>query len=324
MKVCGDPEATRFLQPHIRELIRGAVTVLLRYPLMPEVRGKAILERVDDVVAHVGSDGFKADMMKRYPNLDIQDLIVSGPSAGGFLAAYISLWSRLPIKVLYMQYPMLEAYRRKSGQQYRGQSMKCQDAVGAFVSCMRLYGKMPERNHPPERMEMCFALSSFSTEAYVNDSDSLVVTPLWHIVFGHQSLSDYQGYTRILDRNDNLVTAEAIRNDLNDEDIFKMENRMGIVFEKSAAGALYLRYKQDQFPPHVNPHPPTTTVIMHGIEDIHCPIEESERHKAWMEAKYPTAKVELYRIEDKGHGFDTEEGADIVVEHVLRRVQTVM
>jgi acetyl esterase/lipase len=290
---------------------------------MPEVRGKRIVEYVHDLAIYLGSNEFKTQLKSWYPDLDIytERLVVSGVSAGGFLAACLCFQGALRISVLYMQYPMLDAYRRQPAQLYRGQKMDRQNALAAFVTCIRRYGQEPTKNNPPKGMEMCHAMSSFTIKVYIDNSKELVTISLWDLIFGHQNVNEYLGVPLTLEDEETSFTAEEVYSELKEEDVQKMTDHMDISFEEDDTGTRQLRYKKDKFDSGRPSQHPGVVVIAHGKGDVHCPISGSERFKKAIQDVYPKSDVELFSIAGKAHGFDTEEDSEMPGE-VLNRVKT--
>jgi acetyl esterase/lipase len=101
-----------------------------------------------------------------------QKLLVSGESAGGFLAVHALIASRgdppADISALYLQYPMLGHYTRKSVGKYRDididekELQKFADDRMKKIEYLRNDGRLQTRfaSNPPEGMDMAYMLSS--------------------------------------------------------------------------------------------------------------------------------------------------------------------
>lgn len=147
---------------------------------MPEVHGEEILEDTDIFWDWYQGEEFTLQITKTLQGLDSKyvpkyyiktALLVSGESAGGFLAAY-SYLSRpgLPIRCMFLQYPMLKAYSREAGLKYRNVEIsekEVQDfAKSRFVELETLEkeDKLKElartASDPPEGMDMAYVMSS--------------------------------------------------------------------------------------------------------------------------------------------------------------------
>jgi predicted esterase len=80
------------------------------------VNGSALLSDVDDALAFI-QGGFEAFLKGVTPDVAIEwtKVMVTGESAGGFLSAYTWLKSSIPLKAVYLRYPMLAQYQREPG-----------------------------------------------------------------------------------------------------------------------------------------------------------------------------------------------------------------
>ncbi|KAF2276502.1 alpha/beta-hydrolase [Westerdykella ornata] len=167
---------------HVRDLFldAGAVTLSPRYRKMPDVHGKEILEDVDTFWAWYQGDEFSKDLSNAFIDLGAQkfncmvqinksQLLISGESAGGFLAAYSWLpQPSLQINALYMQYPMLCQYTRNAGNPYRGRAISKEDVQKLAKKHLRDIEKLEKAGQlqsrtasdPPEGMDMAYVFSS--------------------------------------------------------------------------------------------------------------------------------------------------------------------
>jgi acetyl esterase/lipase len=147
---------------------------------MPEASGKELLEDVHDFwkwyLDGKGLENALSPRLKLDGKHDARKhLLVSGESAGGFLAAWSLLQGRLeiPIKVIYLQYPMLCHYHREFGKgqktaDFAGKSVDLSqvrptvDKCLAKINALRAEGKIVQSTGatPPERMAITFALSA--------------------------------------------------------------------------------------------------------------------------------------------------------------------
>jgi predicted esterase len=80
------------------------------------VNGSALLSDVDDALAFIQS-GLEAFLEDAAPGvaIDWNKVMVTGESAGGFLSAHTWLKSSIPLKLVYLRYPMLVHYQRQPG-----------------------------------------------------------------------------------------------------------------------------------------------------------------------------------------------------------------
>ncbi|PSN60449.1 alpha/beta-hydrolase [Corynespora cassiicola Philippines] len=113
---------------HLIELTESnnAIIIAPDHRLLPEHDGNDIIRDIQYFWKHVQSDQFRQELrdtiLDYFPddkivNFNWERVLVSGDSAGGFLAAYSALHlmgkgSHLKIKAAYLQYPMLGYYKR--------------------------------------------------------------------------------------------------------------------------------------------------------------------------------------------------------------------
>ena len=138
---------------------------------MPEHNGEEILSDIDKFWEWFTDefDGF-VQSKRSGIKLDKEKLLVSGESAGGFLAAYTWLTQpkeRAAIKALYLQYPMLCQYSREPGP-YRQKIVNqplCKEKIDKLiVQCTELRDegtmKSVSSRTPPDGMACAYGLSS--------------------------------------------------------------------------------------------------------------------------------------------------------------------
>jgi acetyl esterase/lipase len=145
--------------------------------MMPEVHGKEILEDTDTFWEWFRGDNFAPNIYKAYrrlnPNfhlkIDKHALLVSGESAGGFLAAYSLLSQpKVVISCMFLQYPMLRSYIREAGHDYMGVKVspaEVQTFAKKHIEELKLLekeGKLKPRraSYPPDGMAMAYVMSS--------------------------------------------------------------------------------------------------------------------------------------------------------------------
>jgi acetyl esterase/lipase len=90
--------------------------VSFNYRLLPYVDGEGLLSDVKDALAYIMDAGGLPRFMKQtVPSvkIDWSKIMVAGESAGGYLAAYTWLTSPVPLKAVYLRYPMLVQYQRQ-------------------------------------------------------------------------------------------------------------------------------------------------------------------------------------------------------------------
>lgn len=87
------------------------------YRLLPYVDGSSLLSDVEDALHFMRSKSGLQDFLSvEAPSTTInwEKVMVTGESAGGFLAAYTWLKSEMPLQVIYLRYPMLVQYQREA------------------------------------------------------------------------------------------------------------------------------------------------------------------------------------------------------------------
>ncbi|KAK3112915.1 hypothetical protein LTR53_010309 [Teratosphaeriaceae sp. CCFEE 6253] len=89
-------------------LLHDAVAVTVDYRLMPEAKGVEILEDIKDFYAWLLKPGNLAAHLPRGIEVDLDNIFVSGESAGGYLAFHAALIAPAAIRAVIMHYPMLD------------------------------------------------------------------------------------------------------------------------------------------------------------------------------------------------------------------------
>jgi hypothetical protein len=152
---------------------------------MPEASGKNILEDVEDFWKWYNNGAFTLWINTQISGIKINrsQLLVSGDSAGAFLAVYS--WLKvpdLPIRALYLQYPMFRYYKRDFPKDERGgPETKSLEYMGKLVQQSEVkmqadllldkitelenIGQCPTvtKGRPPLRMLAGFTLSTTGT-----------------------------------------------------------------------------------------------------------------------------------------------------------------
>ncbi|ORY08065.1 Alpha/Beta hydrolase protein [Clohesyomyces aquaticus] len=164
-----------WFQQHLVDLAveAGAVTFIPNYRLMPEANGEQLLSDVKSFWDWY-LDGSAQAAVQGQATFDIELLLVSGESAGGFLAVYswFILKPTLKVNVLYLQYPMLRKYQRDFGKQKTGkclgENVDLSKVDWTVETCLdeiekiRAAGKIPQSTGAdfPQRLGITFALSA--------------------------------------------------------------------------------------------------------------------------------------------------------------------
>ena len=142
----------------------NAIILAPNYRLMPTASGADILSDVSDFWAWFRASCYPPPSSRiassPIPNLDPTRLVISGDSAGGFLALYswLRYTSGISIRALYLAYPMVAHYhwaqaKRTHGEPfdilYRGctlsttQSLAFEADLVSWLACRRANGDVP-------------------------------------------------------------------------------------------------------------------------------------------------------------------------------------
>lgn len=160
-----------------------------------------MVERWKTLVKGWKGEEFEKSMMGALkalnPSFDLEvkngnALMVSGESAGGFLAAYSMFRHEGPhISCSLLQYPMLKAYTRDAGSPYRDKSISMEQVQSFAEERMKeiedlekegtLKNLERDASNPPEGMDMAYAMSS----AKRDDGSSY-----WRYWFDHEDIMD--------------------------------------------------------------------------------------------------------------------------------------
>jgi acetyl esterase/lipase len=184
LKTCANrlPYLGQYLVDLAREV--KAIVVSFNYRLLPYVDGSCLLSDAEDALLYLHStSGFQTFLRMKVPTITINwnKVMVTGESAGGFLAAHTWLKSSVSLKAVYLRYPMLAQYQRKS-QGYGGVpiSNNCyekmvQAAMDEIERIKRSGEPMPAESslHPPINMPAANIFSS---------------TDRWKDVFQHHDI----------------------------------------------------------------------------------------------------------------------------------------
>jgi acetyl esterase/lipase len=269
---------------------------------MPEHQGKDILADVDRFWEWYQSPDFEEIMRKLCPNMNGKflrdELLVSGDSAGGFLATHSWLSQpKLHIKAMYLQYPMLRAYTRHRVDPYRGVELEKKHFYGVAD---RIHGKMKEMEDngtlksrtdsiPPLGMDLAYTLSSATKEVMWNQKPATIS----HWRFRFQELD-------ILERVEALVGTG-----ITDTTITTLlEQVMQELPTPKSVSDL----------PMYQPHPPAKLekpvycppiFIAHGKKDTQVPWEDTAWFVEHVRALFPDqARICPFYVPGEGHGFD--------------------
>ncbi|KAF2635702.1 alpha/beta-hydrolase [Massarina eburnea CBS 473.64] len=173
-------------------LRNNAITLIPNYRLMPESSGEDIEDDVNDWWRFYESQHFDESLRSigiESKNVKKERLLVSGESAGGLLV--VNTWlgpPRPPIRALYLQYPMLNYYKRAIvGDQvgYRGENFPLEDVKQGVDKMLQKCNDMRSQNtlpcrsdtQPPYGMSAANALSSTKkwTEVFKGDTGTMDV-----------------------------------------------------------------------------------------------------------------------------------------------------
>ncbi|KAF2686024.1 alpha/beta-hydrolase [Lentithecium fluviatile CBS 122367] len=158
---------------YIADLAREvkAVVVSFNYRLLPYVNGRGLMSDVDDALNYIHAKTGLQDFLSREApsiRIDRSKVMVTGESAGGFLAAYTWLKSPIQLTTVVLRYPMLAQYRREA-RGYGGVAISMEDyawmaeaVIGEVERIKRMGEPMPAESslHPPENMPGANILSS--------------------------------------------------------------------------------------------------------------------------------------------------------------------
>ncbi|KAK1083971.1 hypothetical protein LTR33_002931 [Friedmanniomyces endolithicus] len=86
----------------------GAIVITVNYRLLPEAKGTEILQDVKAFYAWLFKSGNLSSLLPAGVEIDIDNLLVTGESAGGYLAFMSALVAPEAIKAVVMHYPMLD------------------------------------------------------------------------------------------------------------------------------------------------------------------------------------------------------------------------
>jgi len=89
-------------------LKHDAVAITVDYRLMPEASGAEIIKDVDDFYAWLRAPGNLAAHLPAGVEVDLENLLVTGESAGGYLTFHSALLASAEVKVIVLHYPMLD------------------------------------------------------------------------------------------------------------------------------------------------------------------------------------------------------------------------
>ncbi|KAH7118772.1 Alpha/Beta hydrolase protein [Dendryphion nanum] len=141
----------------------SSIVVLPNYRLIPEHRGKDILEDLADFWRWVDGDGLINFLKEREPGIEIERdrLCVSGDSAGGFMALQSAI--TLPegrIRAVLAQYPMTNVLRRKPTDRYGDGPAPGPEIIDEHVAAIKP-GSVVSSATPPARQSLSYALAAY-------------------------------------------------------------------------------------------------------------------------------------------------------------------
>jgi acetyl esterase/lipase len=287
-----------------------------KYRKMPESHGREILNDADIFWEWYQSRQFYLDLQTLFlgsgtnrtdvnTKIDRHQLFVSGESAGGFLAAYS--WLSQPdlrIEALYMQYPMLRAYTRRSGEPYRGKVIpehEVQEYAKVYcdhITALKALDKINPRTDsvPPEGMDMAYMFSSAKKEVIMNGKKTRI--SYWKWWFRQPD---------ILERLEELVNRAQ-------------DTQAGVsAIVQEDAPVPGTAQRQTSQPTKAETETPTFTLpkanhaipsycppmfISHGIEDTNCPAQDTQEFMRLVKQLFPEASIRLELRPEQAHGFD--------------------
>lgn len=151
-----------FLIPFIHR--HNAITVLPNYRLIPEHTGADIAQDLRDFWTWFHSDAlttFLAPLMDHPPALDYTKVLVTGPSAGGYLALMSGLTQpKGSISAVLAQYPMVDYVRREKGKMYANRPIPRPCLIDEHIAGI-VPGRVVSCSTPPSRMRLSYALSAY-------------------------------------------------------------------------------------------------------------------------------------------------------------------
>jgi acetyl esterase/lipase len=210
--------------------------------------------------------------------IDRKKLIISGESAGGYVAAYsvIRPHKKLEVKALFLRYPMLRHYERVDRNELKLKYMGTDiDKENVEENAPALWTFVHQTMRPAMKAAGLLGLSDEGIYADILDRRSPpygmcgALTSSWLGTW-----SDYLGMTTKGERLDDILT-QLLRANRRDED--------------------------------VGPHKAPALFIYHGTKDINVPLEVSETFveewKRMFKSHDLNGKVHLKTV-DAGHGFD--------------------
>ncbi|KAF2787539.1 alpha/beta-hydrolase [Melanomma pulvis-pyrius CBS 109.77] len=167
---------------HVRlALDSNAITVLPNYRLMPQHNGAEILSDVDAFWRWFHADFLTVMGQKGIP-INVNQLLISGESAGGFLAVYSWLTQpeKTAVKALYLQYPMLFYYVREPGMffdedvSFEKANNHLNDRL-AEIKKLKAEGTLQSVSSapPPRQMTMAYCLSATKRWEELFDHDDI-------------------------------------------------------------------------------------------------------------------------------------------------------
>lgn len=265
---------------------QNAVILAVNYPRYPVASVKHIERAVDDFWNYFYSQDLLDDCNAKVPGLtvDRKALMVSGESAGGYVALYSVVHPHrdFEAKLLWLRYPMLEHYLRiddhKPSLAFMGHPQNKEDA----------------RKHGDALWETTQAIREDMIKAGLLSTDDPSIfadiferrTPPYGMgsAFVSSWVGTWSNYFAPEGKNRSDILTELVN-----------ANRKGGLGPKKAPALL----------------------VYHGVEDVNVPIRISETlAKNWPKMfsdEDTTTKTNFIRVEHQGHGFDyTILGEDVL------------
>lgn len=141
----------------------SAITVLPNYRFIPEHNGNDILEDLADFWTWFNGGGVAECLALQNVEveLDYDHLLVSGESAGGYMALHSAIPApRSDIKAILGQYPMTNYLRRDPSDIFMDQPAPPASIIDEHIASMKP-GTVISATTPPARADLSYALSAY-------------------------------------------------------------------------------------------------------------------------------------------------------------------
>ncbi|KAL5408527.1 hypothetical protein PMIN06_001958 [Paraphaeosphaeria minitans] len=144
----------------------NAITVLPNYRLVPESSGADILEDLADFWSWFNDNGVDKYLTSQNVNVDLdyKHLLVSGDSAGGYMALQSGLTRpKDEINTILVQYPMTNQPRRSPGDEMLGMQTLSREWMDEKLASLLEPGTITSSAHPytTDRFGLSMALNAY-------------------------------------------------------------------------------------------------------------------------------------------------------------------